>query len=1076
MPRDLTVCVLAICLLLAATSANAFVPQAGTMGQAAEEVRMNMVRTPPTNNARDRWGGFVKANGEAWEAVWNPVTDTPHRVYGRGIRLAAAVSPDNVERLIGDFVESNARLLGAEPDHLQLVSREKHGARWYADFQQVYEGLEVVGGRVHVRLKEDGNVTAFGSDFYRDVSVSTVPSIVEEDAVRLASDEAGFDPRTDRMLSSELLVLPLTRAASVEYHLAYRIRLRVEAGPAIWRTYVDAHTGDILQRSNEIYYDTISGTVTGYIKPMYITEPDQEEAFSHENVSVTGYGQATTDDAGYYAIEAGAGGLRELTAQLQGTWATVSNLNGGEASFEDSVAPGAGRDIFWNDSRSRADERNAYYHACVAHDKIKDIDPSFTGMDRQTPVRVNETDYCNAYWDGNGVTLGAGSGTCENLAMFSDVIYHEYGHGITDFLYRPYAPSGAMHEAFSDYFACTITDEPLIGEGVVGGGYFRTLANTLRYPEDLTGEVHDDSRILSGALWELRQALAPDIRLADSLFHYARYGKADNFVDYFYDVLETDDDDGNLTNGTPHYYEILEAFGNHGIGPGLTIEITHSPLKDTEDPETTFPVVATISGTLAPDPDSILVYYATGGPYSLLTMVATENAGEYTATIPAQPVGTTVEYYIYAKAQGRDEYETHPAGAPSNLHTFRVGTDSEAPVIVHTPMFDQPDAGWPATVAATVTDNLGLASVVLEYTKNGTPQTPVPMTNVPGTDGYEAAFDVGASAGDFIEYRIVATDASAASNSAVEPSAGYYFFAVAQAYHFTFETGDEGWTHYAPSGWNDEWHLSTQRNHTAGGGPSWKCGSTGSGAYANHQKALLETPLVNIGENARLTFWHWIDMESYEAAQGSGIAWDGAALTLVDSTGSGTSIDPVGGYPYRIIPGSEAPFTDNKPCYSGSAGWKMEVYDLSWYTGPARIRFKFGTDNYAGAEGWYIDDVMIWSTTGTLAGVDGCPDECAGPEVMPVRFSLGPALPNPTSGHVSIAYAVPSPGSHVAIKVFDITGRLAASLVDEHKLPGRYNTRWDGENTGGAKVAPGIYFIRMESRDFTASSKVILIR
>ena len=146
---------------------------------------------------------------------------------------------------------------------------------------------------------------------------------------------------------------------------------------------------------------------------------------------------------------------------------------------------------------------------------VKGVDPAWTGMDRIMPVRVNEVDYCNAYWDGNGITLGAGYGTCNDLAMFSDVIYHEYGHGIVDFQYRPYSPSGAMHEAFADYTACTITNEPYIGEGVIGGGYFRNMDNSLRYPEDLTGEVHDDGRILGGALWHMRENLWPDVALSD---------------------------------------------------------------------------------------------------------------------------------------------------------------------------------------------------------------------------------------------------------------------------------------------------------------------------------------------------------------------------------------------------------------------------------------------------------------------------------------------------------------------------------------------------------------------------------
>jgi hypothetical protein len=455
-------------------------------------------------------------------------------------------------------------------------------------------------------------------------------------------------------------------------------------------------------------------------------------------------------------------------------------------------------------------------------------------------------------------------------------------------------------------------------------------------------------------------------------------------------------------------------------------------------------------------------------------MTGTPNPDEYSAMIPAQPFGTTVDYYVYARAQSRDEVETDPAGAPASVHTFAVGDDSEPPVITHVPMDDQPDAGWPSAVTAEVTDNLGLASVVLEYAKNGMPQTPIAMTNVSGTDVYEATFAVAASSGDYIEYRIVATDASASSHTAADPAMATHAFGIATADYYTFESGEEGWTHYAPGDWNDEWHLSTQRNHTPGGQTSWKCGSTGGGDYGAHLKALLETPTITIGEDAMLVFWHWIDAEAYEPAQGSGIAWDGAAVTLLDSTGSGTPLDPVDGYPYRIIPGSDAPFTDNKPVYSGQSDWKMEVFDLSGYQGQCKIRFKFGSDNYVAAEGWYIDDVMIWSRDALAGG--GCPDDCIPPEPGPLTFSLGPVLPNPSRGATSIAYAVPAPGSHVSVKVFDIRGRLAATLVNEPKIPGRYVARWDRRNQNGGLVSPGVYFVRMESGNFRAASKVMLLK
>jgi len=75
-----------------------------------------------------------------------------------------------------------------------------------------------------------------------------------------------------------------------------------------------------------------------------------------------------------------------------------------------------------------------------------------------------------------------------------------------------------------------------------------------------------------------------------------------------------------------------------------------------------------------------------------------------------------------------------------------------------------------------------------------------------------------------------------------------------------------------------------------------------------------------------------------------------------------------------------------------------------------------------------------------------------------------------------ISYSVPAPGSRVSIKVFDVRGRLASALVDENKISGRYTATWNGRDDSGTPVAPGIYFIRMEARDFRASSKVALVR
>ncbi|MFH1501689.1 MAG: S8 family serine peptidase [Candidatus Eisenbacteria bacterium] len=84
--------------------------------------------------------------------------------------------------------------------------------------------------------------------------------------------------------------------------------------------------------------------------------------------------------------------------------------------------------------------------------------------------------------------------------------------------------------------------------------------------------------------------------------------------------------------------------------------------------------------------------------------------------------------------------------------------------------------------------------------------------------------------------------------------------------------------------------------------------------------------------------------------------------------------------------------------------------------------------------------------------------------------------PNPFTEQTSIAYAVPSDGAHVTMRVYDITGRLVTTLVDADHSGGAYETVWTGRDANGANVASGIYFCRAEISGTTEVRKVVLIR
>jgi|GEM_PF-2067283 len=204
---------------------------------------------------------------------------------------------------------------------------------------------------------------------------------------------------------------------------------------------------------------------------------------------------------------------------LIGKWAKIVN--------EDTVSAvlDASGNFVFEPNDTHFDEVNAYYHTNKVHDFFSQY--GFTGLDRSMKVTVHYgTAYDNAYFSPmeGAIALGDGS-RLNDLAKEESVIYHEYTHAVTNAMVSmPYsAESGAINEAFSDYFACTMTEDPVVGEWAMAKmnkPFIRNMDNKTHYPEDIQHEVHYDSNIYGGALWDLRKALGANI--TDKITHFSR--------------------------------------------------------------------------------------------------------------------------------------------------------------------------------------------------------------------------------------------------------------------------------------------------------------------------------------------------------------------------------------------------------------------------------------------------------------------------------------------------------------------------------------------------------------------------
>ncbi|MCX7878713.1 MAG: S8 family peptidase, partial [Ignavibacteria bacterium] len=89
---------------------------------------------------------------------------------------------------------------------------------------------------------------------------------------------------------------------------------------------------------------------------------------------------------------------------------------------------------------------------------------------------------------------------------------------------------------------------------------------------------------------------------------------------------------------------------------------------------------------------------------------------------------------------------------------------------------------------------------------------------------------------------------------------------------------------------------------------------------------------------------------------------------------------------------------------------------------------------------------------------------------VPSEYSLSQNYPNPFNPATVIRFTIPKEG-FVSLKVYDLTGREVVTLVNENRKPGTYDVKFDA-----SKLSSGVYFYRLESGEFRAIRKLMLIR
>lgn len=111
-------------------------------------------------------------------------------------------------------------------------------------------------------------------------------------------------------------------------------------------------------------------------------------------------------------------------------------------------------------------------------------------------------------------------------------------------------------------------------------------------------------------------------------------------------------------------------------------------------------------------------------------------------------------------------------------------------------------------------------------------------------------------------------------------------------------------------------------------------------------------------------------------------------------------------------------------------------------------------------EPWRMGDNTEWEL------VEGDHREVA----LPTVTELHQNYPNPFNAKSNISYTLAEAGN-VSLKVYDITGRLAVSLLEEYQEAGGHQVIWDGSG-----LSSGVYFCKLQTADFTDVKKMNLLK
>lgn len=260
----------------------------------------------------------------------------------------------------------------------------------------------------------------------------------------------------------------------------------------------------------------------------------------------------------------------------------------------------------------------------------------------------------------------------------------------------------------------------------------------------------------------------------------------------------------------------------------------------------------------------------------------------------------------------------------------------------------------------------------------------------------------------------------------------------------SFEIGDIGWTHasyLSTANHHDDWQLGTPMGKLGDPessfsgencwgndmGWEWFQNDSWDGAYQRDVYNYLKSPVINCSDmtGVGLRYMRWLTTLTGDIATikvNDAVVWESARRGQSDREWIEHQID---------------------------------ISDIADGNPKVRIVFELKSNSYNNAGGWNIDDVIV---------ANGLYSSSSNEDVSTESDMNLSCYPNPFSNQISISFILQD-DTDVDLKVHDAFGRVVRVLEAGMLQAGNYQYNWEGNNSAGAPLSEGIYFITLRNKE-----------